>query len=98
MPSKVTVGSVLWNSEAIETVVATGISVPNLSTGLGPYYNCIKSKIIYPDGDIDYQYYAAGLGQVKTEFNDDGGINGLELSEITERPKSMPWLPLLLDD
>jgi hypothetical protein len=98
MPSVVNVGSVLWNPDGIETVVATGITVPRLNTGIGPYYNCIKSKVIYIYGDIDYQYFAPGVGQVKAEFNDDDGINGLEISAITERPKSMPWLPLLLDD
>lgn len=98
MPSTVNVGSVLWDPEAIETVVATGTTVPKLSTGLGPFYNCIKSKLTWVDGDIDYQYYAAGVGQVKAEFDDDDGTNGLEVSAITIRPRSMPWLPLLLDD
>jgi hypothetical protein len=98
MPSAVNVGSVLWVPDAIETVVATGISVPKLSTGLGPYYNCIKSKLTWMDGDIDYQYYAPGVGPVRHEWNDDAGTNGDEISAITHRPKSMPWLPLLLDD
>jgi hypothetical protein len=98
MPSVVNVGSVLWNSDAIETVVAAGITVPILNTGLGPYHNCIKTKIINTDGDIDYQYYAPGVGPVKEEWNDDGGTNGVEISAITHRSKSVPWLPLLLDD
>jgi hypothetical protein len=98
MPSVVNVGSVLWDSEAIATVVATGTTVPKLSTGLGPYYNCIKSKLTWIDGDIDYEYYAPGVGPVKQEWNDDGGTNGVEISAIKHRPKSMPWLPLLLDD
>jgi hypothetical protein len=98
MPSVVNVGSVLWDSEAIETVVDTGTTVSKLSTGLGPYYNCIKSKLIWIDGDIDYEYYAPGVGQVKQEWNDDGGTNGIEISLIKHRSKSMVWLPLLLDD
>jgi hypothetical protein len=98
MPSLVNVGSVLWSPDAIETIVATGITVPVLSTGLGSYYNCIKSKLTWMDGDIDYQYYASGVGPVKHEWNDDGGTNGDEINAITHRPKSMPWLPLLLSD
>ena len=73
----------MWDSDAIETIVATGITVPKLSTGLGPYYNCIKSKLTWVDGDIDYLYYAPGVGQVKAEFNDNDGTNGLEVSAIT---------------
>jgi hypothetical protein len=96
MPSVVNVGSTLW--DGTETVVATGVAVSKLSTGLGPYSNCIKSKIDYGDGDIDYYYYAPDFGQVKMEFNDDGGINGFEISSIKTRSKAMPWLPLLLDD
>jgi hypothetical protein len=98
MPSQINIGSVFWSPDAIETVVATGVTVPKLSTGLGPYYNCIKSKLTWMDGDIDYQYYAPGVGPVKHEWNDDGGTNGDEINAITHRPKSISWLPLLLDD
>jgi hypothetical protein len=107
MPSRVYVGSGLWNPDAIETVVSTGISVTQLSTGLGPYYNCIKSKVINyintaPESgsDIDYDYYAPAVGLVKEEWNDEGRNNGLEILSITERqrPNSMPWLQLLLND
>jgi hypothetical protein len=101
MPSVVNIGSVLWDPYAIEAVVATGITVPRLSTGLGPYYNCIKSKIINyvnTEGDLDYQYYAPDVGLIKAEFNDDGGTNGFEISNTYTRPKSLSWLPLLLDD
>jgi hypothetical protein len=101
MPSRVSVGSTLWNdSDPTEAVVSTGVTVPQLRTGLGPYYDCIKSKTDYGGGDIDFQYYAPGIGQVKVEFNDDG-INGLEILLIeratVKKSKPMPWLPLLLD-
>jgi hypothetical protein len=46
MPSQINVGSGLYNPDAVERVVAIGVSVPKLSTGLGPYYNCIESKSI----------------------------------------------------
>jgi hypothetical protein len=97
MPSKVNIGTILWNPDGTETIVATGIAVPELSTGLGPFYNCIKTKISYADKDIDYNYYAPQIGQIKFEFNDDGGINGLEISKIFRRSTSMPWLQLLLE-
>lgn len=101
MPSEVIVGSTLWtDSDPTETVVATGVTVPQLRTGLGPYYSCIKSKTDYGDGDIDFQYYAPGVGMVKIEFNDNGEINGLEIFLIeratVNKSKPMPWLPLLL--
>lgn len=95
MPSLVKIGTVISPNE---TVVAIGVTVPKLSNGLGPYYNCMKTKLVYPDGDIDYQYYASSVGLVKVEANDDGGTNGVEIMSITEKPKSMPWLPLLLNE
>jgi hypothetical protein len=96
MPSIVNVGTHLSEDE---TVVAAGVTVPQLSTGKGPYYNCIKTKLVYDDGDIDYQYYAPGVGIVKIEANDDGGTNGVEISDVFIRPPSMSWLlPLLLGD
>jgi hypothetical protein len=79
MPSQVSVGSILWGEE---TVVATGVTVPQLSTGFGPYTNCIKTMIDWGDGDIDYYYYAPDVGSIKAEWNDDGGINGFEISGV----------------
>jgi hypothetical protein len=84
-PKNLLVGATLWKNvpEHIQqTVIATGVTVPILSTGLGPYYNCVKTVEDWGDGDLDYHYYAPNVGNVKVEFNDDGGINGLELKEI----------------
>lgn len=98
LPSQVNVGSIVFGSS---TVVATGVTVPILSTGLGPYYNCIKTRGYYGDGDFDYGYMASGVGVVKDEWNDDGGINGFDIFSIyranVKKPKSMPWLLLLLE-
>jgi hypothetical protein len=85
MPSQISVGSILWSVGSIlwdgeQTVVATGVTVPKLSTGLGPYYNCIKSMIDYGDGNIDYYYYAPDVGPIQVEYDDDGGISGFEIS------------------
>jgi hypothetical protein len=79
MPSQIRVGSILLGEQ---TVVAIGVYVPQLSTGFGPYYNCIKSMIDWGDGDIDYYYYAPDVGLIWSELNDDGGINGYEISGV----------------
>ena len=97
IPKNLSVGAILWQGEPEEEeVIATGITVPALRTGRGPYYNCVKTKIDWGNGDLDYNYYAPDVGIVKFEFNDDGGINGLELKEMSIGVKAMPWIPLLL--
>ena len=99
IPKNLSVGTILWQGlpkHVEELVIATGVTVPVLSTGLGPYYNCVKTKEDWGDGDLDYNYYAPDVGIVKFELNDDGGINGLELKEISIGVKAMPWIPLLL--
>ena len=99
IPKNLSVGTILWQGlpkHLEELVIATGVTVPVLSTGLGPYYNCVKTKEDWGDGDLDYNYYAPDVGIVKFELNDDGGINGLELKEISIGVKAMPWIPLLL--
>jgi len=101
MPSAVYIGSALWNPDGIERVEAINVTVPMLSTNLGPYNSCIKSKIINyvnTEEDIDYQYYAPNLGLVKAEFNDDGGTNGMDINAYFTKPQTAPWLPMLLDD
>jgi hypothetical protein len=98
-PKNLQVGTILWQnpSEHLqETVIETGLTVSVLSTGLGPYYDCVKTIVDWGDGDIDYLYYAPNVGLVKVEFNDDGGINGLELKELSFKVITLPWLPLLL--
>jgi hypothetical protein len=93
IPKNLSVGTILWQGlpdHLQELVIATGVTVPVLSTGLGPYYNCVKTIIDWGDGDLDYNYYAPDVGNVKFEFNDDGGINGFELKEISYGEGSAP--------
>jgi hypothetical protein len=59
-----------------KTVIEVGVTVPMLSTGLGPYTNCLKT--VEPDGDI--VYIAPGLGDVKKEYVREQG--GYELKEV----------------
>ena len=61
-------------------VVESGVTVPQLSTGLGPYAGCIKVR--WTDGvDEDFSYIAPNVGIVKEEWN-EGGTNGWELQYI----------------
>jgi hypothetical protein len=73
MPSNPKVGDTV---ERDKTVIEVGVTVPMLSTGLGPYTNCLKT--VEPDGDIEY--LAPGLGQVKKEYLREQG--GYELKEV----------------
>jgi hypothetical protein len=70
------------------TVVAVGVTVPMLRTGLGPFTNCLK--IMEPDGDI--VYFAPHVGEVKKEYS---GQSGWELKEVFNTPSRTVVLPLL---
>jgi len=70
------------------TIVETGITVPQLSTGLGPFANCLKG--VEPDGDICY--YAPNFGQVKKVYSDQSG--GWELKEIFYTKSKVVVIPL----
>jgi membrane protein implicated in regulation of membrane protease activity len=57
------------------------VTVPVLSTGLGPYTGCLRVKCT--DGaDDDFSYLAPDVGVVKEEWN-EGGTNGWDLSDIS---------------
>lgn len=64
MPATVNVGNIIGGSDQ---VIETGVSVPQLSTGFGPYTNCLKA--IQDDGDL--VYYAPGVGGVKKVASND---------------------------
>jgi hypothetical protein len=73
MPSNPKVGDTV---EGDKTVIEVGVTIPMLSTGLGPFTNCLKT--VEPDGDIEY--LAPGLGEVKKEYIRESG--GYELKEV----------------
>jgi len=98
-PKTLGVGATLWQNVSghlQQTVIGTDVTVPMLTTGLGPYSNCVKAVENWGGGDLDYHYYAPNVGNVKVELNDDGGINGVELKELNLKYVTLPWLPMLL--
>ena len=66
-----------------------GVTVPQLSTGLGPFTNCLKTL----ETDDDIVYYAPNIGTVKKEYTD--GVSGWELMEIIETKSGVAVIPLM---
>jgi len=73
LPADPQVNDVIFGDK---TVLQIGVTVPQLSTGLGPFTNCLKTQ--ETDGDI--VYYAPNVGEVKKEYA--GEVGGYELKEI----------------
>jgi len=63
----------LWPEGGRHEVVALNQTVPQLSTGLGPYSNCVQLR-----RGTDDSWLASGVGVVKEVWNDDGQLNGWE--------------------
>jgi hypothetical protein len=84
MPKNPKVGDKIFGDK---TIVEIGVTVPQLSTGLGPFANCLKA--IETDGDICY--YAPNFGQVKKEYSDQ---SGWELKEIFYTKSRVVVIPL----
>jgi hypothetical protein len=74
LPNNPKVGDKVFGNE--DTVIEVGVTVPMLSTGLGPFANCLKT--VESDGDI--VFFAPGLGDVKKEYHNE--IGGIELKEV----------------
>jgi len=56
------------------------VTVPELRTGLGPYTNCVKTRVDNGGGDFDYSTTRPTSGRVWKQYDNDGGTNGLELT------------------
>jgi hypothetical protein len=84
IPKNPKVGDIIFGDK---TIVEIGVTVPQLSTGLGPFTNCLKA--IETDGDICY--YAPKIGQVKKEYSDQ---SGWELKEIFYTKNRVVVIPL----
>jgi hypothetical protein len=73
MPKTPKVGDKILGGD--DTVIAIGVTVPKLTTGLGPFTNCLK--IMESDGDI--VYFAPSIGEIKKEYSNQ---SGWELKEV----------------
>ena len=79
LPGNPQVGEVfpLWYDEYHE-VIALNQTVPQMSTGMGPYTGCMQYRWGDPsEDDIDEKYHCLGVGIVKEVWNDDG-LDGWE--------------------
>jgi hypothetical protein len=85
MPKTPKVGDIIMGGDS--TVIAIGVTVPELSTGLGPFSNCLK--IMEADGDI--VYFAPSIGEVKKEYSNQ---SGWELKEIFYPKNKAAVVPL----
>jgi hypothetical protein len=85
MPKNPQVGDIIFGDK---TIVEMGVTVPQLSTGLGPFTNCLKT--VETDGDI--VYYAPNIGMVKKEYTD--GFSGWELKESLITKSRVAVIPL----
>lgn len=85
MPKNPQVGDIIFGDK---TIVDTGVFVTQLSTGLGPFTNCLKTL----ETDDDILYYAPNIGMVKKEYTD--GLSGWELKEILITKSRVAVIPL----
>jgi len=86
MPKNPKVGDIIFGDK---TIVEMGVTVPQLSTGLGPFTNCLKTV----ETDDDIVYYAPNIGEVKKEYTD--GSSGWELMEILNAKTGVVVIPLM---
>ena len=85
MPKNPVVGDIIFGDK---TIVKMGVTVPQLSTGLGPFSNCIKAM----ETDDDIVYYAPDIGMVKKE--NASSFGGWELKEIVNAKGRVTVIPL----
>ena len=85
LPQNPKVGDMIFGDKRIDEM---GVTVPQLSTGLGPFTNCLKTV----ETDDDIVYYAPNIGMVKKEYTD--GFSGWELKEILITKSRVVVIPL----
>ncbi len=84
MPKNPQVDDVIFGDK---TITHVGVTVPQLSTGLGSFSDCLRA--VESDGDI--VYHAPGIGQVKKEY---GATSGWELKYIFSPKPRVVVIPL----
>ncbi len=76
-------------------VQAVNQTVPQLSTGLGPYSDCIQIRRGNAAGtDTDDSWLASGIGVVKEVWNDGGQLNGWERMTTGPTANLIAYYPL----
>jgi hypothetical protein len=81
MPATPKAGQVFFQrGDDYQQVQATGVTVPQLTTGLGPFTDCLKVLDIYGPNARNIAYMAPGIGTVKEEWDIQWDPKGWELS------------------
>ena len=64
-------------------IVETSVTVPKLSTGLGPFEDCIKVKC-WPEGSscVEVEYYCPNFGGVRSTEKNHESKMGMDLKEV----------------
>jgi len=64
-------------------IVETSVTVPKLSTGLGPFEDCIKVKC-WPEGSscVEVEYYCPNFGGVRSTEENHESEMGMDLKEV----------------
>ncbi|MEE4604370.1 MAG: hypothetical protein V2J65_24015 [Desulfobacteraceae bacterium] len=83
-PKNLEVGDILDEGEEVTNI---GVTVPQLSTGLGPFENCLQT--LENDGDV--AFYAPGYGMIKKERN---GVANQEAKYILNQQQKVVVVPL----
>ncbi len=99
MPADPQVGDTVWDMGVISgTVIETGVTVDDLSTGMGPYLNCIRVLLEYFD-DVDHYIIAPEIGLIKEEREDNEfeDPRGFEMSGHTAHKVYYPHVANDLD-
>lgn len=75
-------------------VIAMDQTVGQMSTGMGPYIDCMQYN--WNEGkdadDVDQQFHCPGIGIVKEIWDDDGSSNGWERIASTDISNSISWV------
>ncbi len=81
MPPHPAVGQVFGQvGNAYREIVDMGVSAPEMSTGLGPYNDCLKIRFLDGQGREGIIFMAANEGSVVEEWDEDGQVRGWELT------------------
>jgi len=81
MPASLTAGQIFFQrGDDYQQVQATGVTVPQLTTDLGPFTDCLK--VLDIAGGRDLLYMAPGIGTVKEEWDIEWETKGWELLSL----------------